>query len=98
VPHCCTAQVGNALIVIEEYDKLDCPTRAMFRQLFENLHTANITSGRSVGMCSTCTRRLCKPAHVHVPDYVAIWLQAGHPPRVQHRVHAAAPDAGGRGW
>jgi hypothetical protein len=40
-------QVGNALIVIEEYDKLDCPTRAMFRQLFENLHTANITAGRS---------------------------------------------------
>ena len=40
-------QVGNALIVIEEYDKLDCPTRAMFRQLFENLHTANITASRS---------------------------------------------------
>lgn len=39
-------QVGSALLVIEEYDKLDCPTRAMFRQLFENLHSANITSGR----------------------------------------------------
>lgn len=41
-------QVGNALLVIEEYDKLDCPTRAMFRQLFENLHSANITSGRPI--------------------------------------------------
>jgi len=34
--------------VIEEYDKLDCPTRAMFRQLFENLHSANVIGSRRV--------------------------------------------------
>ncbi len=48
-------QAGNSLLVIEEYDKLDCPTRAMFRQLFENLHAANVTgarcAGRPLGRC-----------------------------------------------
>ena len=34
----------RALLVVEEYDKLDCATRAMFRQLFGNLHAANVTS------------------------------------------------------
>jgi hypothetical protein len=38
----------EALIVIEEYDKLDCATRGFFRQLLENARTANITLDRCV--------------------------------------------------
>ncbi|KAK9830272.1 hypothetical protein WJX72_010727 [[Myrmecia] bisecta] len=38
----------QSLIVIEEYDKLDCPTRGMFRQLLENAQTANVTMDRAV--------------------------------------------------
>lgn len=43
--------IGNhpeALIVIEEYDKLDCATRGFFRQLLENARTANVTLDRCV--------------------------------------------------
>lgn len=36
----------EALIVIEEYDKLDCATRGFFRQLLENARTANVTLDR----------------------------------------------------
>lgn len=36
----------EALIVIEEYDKLDCATRGFFRQLLENARSANVTLDR----------------------------------------------------
>ena len=36
----------QSLLVIEEYDKLDCPTRAMLRQLIENSHAANVSMDR----------------------------------------------------
>ncbi len=36
----------EALIVIEEYDKLDCATRGFFRQLLENARTANVSLDR----------------------------------------------------
>ena len=45
----------QSLLVIEEYDKLDCPTRAMLRQLIENSHTANITLDKSAMPASVCT-------------------------------------------
>ncbi len=38
----------SALLVVEEYDKLDCPTRGLFRQLLENPQEANISSSRWV--------------------------------------------------
>lgn len=38
----------RAVVVVEEYDKLDCATRAMFRQLFDNLHAANVTTAACV--------------------------------------------------
>ena len=31
----------QALLVIEEYDKLTCEARALFKQLIENSHTTN---------------------------------------------------------
>ena len=36
----------EALIVVEEYDKLDCATRGFFRQLLENARSANVTLDR----------------------------------------------------
>ena len=36
----------EALIVIEEYDKLDCATRGFFRQLLENARTADVSLDR----------------------------------------------------
>lgn len=35
-----------ALLVVEEYDKLDCPSRAVLRQLLENPREANLSSAR----------------------------------------------------
>ncbi len=43
--HC--SQYPEALIVVEEYDKLDCSTRGFLRQLFENARAANVTLDRS---------------------------------------------------
>lgn len=36
----------DALLVIEEYDKLDCAARGMWRQLLQHPEVANITSHR----------------------------------------------------
>ena len=36
----------TALLVIEEYDKLDCPTRAMLRQLIGSSRAGNTSMGR----------------------------------------------------
>jgi hypothetical protein len=36
----------RALIVVEEYDKLDCATRALFRQLIQSSQTANVSLNR----------------------------------------------------
>ena len=41
----------EALLVIEEYDKLDCATRGFFRQLLENARAANVTLDRCVKPC-----------------------------------------------
>ncbi len=35
-----------AVLVIEEYDKLDCPMRGFFRQLLESRQVANVTLNR----------------------------------------------------
>jgi hypothetical protein len=43
-----TRTVTDPLIVIEEYDKLDCASRAMLRQLFSNPEASNTTLGRAV--------------------------------------------------
>ena len=40
------ARAPQALVVVEEYDKLDCATRAMLRQLIEGAHSANATMAR----------------------------------------------------
>ena len=34
----------EALIVVEEYDKLDCPTRGFLRQLLEGARTGNVSA------------------------------------------------------
>jgi len=54
----------EALIVIEEYDKLDCATRGFFRQLLENARSANVTLDRCTlfaeGLeCSTLLKIAC---------------------------------------
>ena len=36
----------DALLVVEEYDKLDCPTRGFLRQLLERGHGGNVTADR----------------------------------------------------
>ena len=36
----------EALVVVEEYDKLDCPTRAFLRQLLEGARTGNVSAHR----------------------------------------------------
>ena len=40
--------VSDPLIVIEEYDKLDCPSRGMLRQLMQSPDMANASLNRSV--------------------------------------------------
>ncbi len=41
----------DALVVVEEYDKLDCDTRGMFRQLLQHPEVANVSWNRWVS-CS----------------------------------------------
>ena len=36
-------QYTESLLVIEEYDKLDCPTRAILRQLITSSGSANVS-------------------------------------------------------
>lgn len=36
-------QYKESLLVIEEYDKLDCPTRAVLRQLITSSGSANVS-------------------------------------------------------
>lgn len=36
----------EALLVVEEYDKLDCPARGLWRQLLAHPERANMTSKR----------------------------------------------------
>lgn len=38
----------DSILVIEEYDKLSCPTRAMFRQFLQHPDVANITLQRTI--------------------------------------------------
>ena len=58
----------QSLLVVEEYDKLDCATRGLFRQLIENPASANISLERRAqpGACP-CMRlfapRVCGPLH-----------------------------------
>ena len=39
-------QHKESLLVIEEYDKLDCPTRAVLRQLITASGSTNVSMGR----------------------------------------------------
>lgn len=47
--------VRRALLVIEEYDKADCDTRAMLRQLLNNLQIANITGAAPIVLMESNT-------------------------------------------
>lgn len=40
------AAAPDALLVVEEYDKLDCNARGLWRQLLQHPERANITSHR----------------------------------------------------
>lgn len=40
------AATPDALLVVEEYDKLDCDARGLWRQLLQHPERANITSNR----------------------------------------------------
>ena len=44
----------DALLVVEEYDKLDCPTRGFLRQLLERGHGGNVTTDRCTCYTSSC--------------------------------------------
>eukprot|EP00775_Hariotina_reticulata_P002444 gene2444-2747_t len=46
VAHLNTA--SEALLVVEEYDKLDCAARGLWRQLLQHPERANITSNRAI--------------------------------------------------
>lgn len=56
------AAAPESLLVVEEYDKLECESRALFRQLLENPQVANISMARCDGLkgstgqhtCNTC--------------------------------------------
>ena len=37
---------SRAVVVVEEYDKLDCEMRGFFRQLLEHGQAANVSLGR----------------------------------------------------
>eukprot|EP00884_Botryococcus_braunii_P017254 jgi/Botrbrau1/4211/Bobra.0044s0014.1 len=40
----------SSLLVVEEYDKLDCPSRGLFRQLLENPREANLSTAKFIVM------------------------------------------------
>jgi hypothetical protein len=42
------ASCPDALLVVEEYDKLDCAARGLWRQLLQHPERANITNNRCV--------------------------------------------------
>jgi len=56
------AAAPDALLVVEEYDKLSCEARGMWRQLLQHPQRANITSHRHV--LTPCAYRLSSAAHV----------------------------------
>ncbi|EFN56148.1 hypothetical protein CHLNCDRAFT_51790 [Chlorella variabilis] len=41
-------QAPESLLVVEEYDKLDCPMRGFFRQLLENGQVANVSLNKAI--------------------------------------------------
>lgn len=62
-----------ALLVVEEYDKLDCPSRAVLRQLLSNPREANLSSARCQPPpalpsppCSFCFRPLLQPSNARL--------------------------------
>lgn len=48
-----------AVVVVEEYDKLDCSMRGFFRQLLENAQVADVTANKCVGQHGDAGRCAC---------------------------------------
>jgi hypothetical protein len=57
----------DALLVVEEYDKLDCPTRGFLRQLLERGHGGNVTADRQLRPWPLCTLALTKRLPRSIP-------------------------------
>lgn len=53
-----------ALLVIEEYDKLDCPTRAMLRQLIGSSRASNTSMARYASISTPQSRSGCCLVHI----------------------------------
>ncbi len=64
------------MLVIEEYDKLDCAMRGFFRQLLENGRIANVTLNRCGGGMACCEGLGCFYAlHVVYPQILLCWVE-----------------------
>jgi hypothetical protein len=59
------AAAPDSLLVVEEYDKVDCGARGLWRQLLQNPERGNITSNRwAPGLASCCNRLQVSFEHV----------------------------------
>lgn len=70
------AAAPESLLVVEEYDKMDCAARGLWRQLLQHPERANITNNRC--------------AHIPLPT-AAGWvliITAGAQKGTQHRHHS----------
>jgi hypothetical protein len=64
------AAAPDALLVVEEYDKLDCGARGLWRQLLQHPERANITNNRCVVWRAGGRRRRSRQeggTHPHAP-------------------------------
>ena len=61
----------EALLVIEEYDKLDCPTRAVLRQFITAPATTNVTLTKWVSPLLICTSFLVQSLHDVMQHHVS---------------------------
>ena len=91
----------QSLIVVEEYDKLDCPTRGLLKQLIDSSSSTNVTINRYFTHCVTpddCCALQLVSAKFH-NDYgptTAVCSQVYHNAGVKCWVLQTAPDGCGR--
>jgi hypothetical protein len=94
-----------AVLVVEEYDKLDCSMRGFFRQLLENAQVANVSANKCVGQHGGANWRACLRHRSHPAQpgaalhctaaklpCTSCWpcLQSHHSAGVQPWIHRAA--------
>ncbi len=80
----------ESLIVVEEYDKLDCSTRGFLRQLIENAQTGNVSLDRQVGFAETVISMA--PIQLDCHDICVLWLLlADHAAPSRRSIESAIP-------